>query len=432
MGDKKLKSSKNGLLYLKQLILHRKYLSRITGPLVALIIFYMICSALNYMYVQYFGLERAIWHDFYVNNGKIDNIYLGSSHVYQGINSILLDNINGEHNFNLASSGQPLNGSYYLLKEADKGNVLSHVYLELFYLCNVKDDVHAEVDVNDSYNWRNSDYMKTSYNKFEYMLSIAGKEKYVDTFFPFSRYRTKLDNWDYIRQTMESKRTDTYFNFKHYVVISDENVYREYKGQGYYYTSEKFLSAKRLYGQERILKGNPIGEKSEKYMRKIITYCQKRDIPITLFVSPIDELQLVSTECYDNYINQIREIADEYGIEFYDFNLTKEEYLDIQHGEYFMDVGHLNYKGADMFTTFFNKVTSSTESEKEKYFYVSYEEKLQSTVPAIYGLYYRDSNGFRTYHVATNRENGVKYRITLLPTPNESGGDKTVSLTRLL
>lgn len=410
-------------MYLERFDLYRKYLNRIAGILGAVFIFYIVFRILNYIYVEDNTWCRVLWHNFYEDNGKIDNIYLGSSHVYNDINPVLLDNINGQYNFNLASPAQKLNGSYYLLKEADKNNDLSHVYLELYYACNTSNSDIDLIDVHYNYNWQNTDYMKTSYNKFRYMLSIGGVEKYVDIFFPFSRYRTKLDNWDYIKQTMGSKGTTEYLNFEYYNEYDDGNGYDEYREQGYYYYTRKFLDGQRLYSQNRILEENPMGGKSERYLCKILSYCQKRDIPITLFVSPMDELQLISTEHYDNYIDQVREIAREYGVDFYDFNLAKEEYLDIHHGEYFGDIQHLNDKGADMFTPFFNKVVLGTVLENEKYFYTSYEEKLQSTAPAIYGLYYRDSDGFRTYHVASNRENDMEYRITLTSAPDESEGD---------
>lgn len=53
---------------------------------------------------------------------------------------------------------------------------------------------------------------------------------------------------------------------------------------------------------------NPIGETSEKYLRKTIEYCLKREIPITLFISHIYELQLISAGNYDNYINQVGQL----------------------------------------------------------------------------------------------------------------------------
>lgn len=408
---------------MKRIDLYRKYLSRIFALLGGLLIFCVMTKILNYIFVaaDICIWERILWHNFYEDDGKIDNLYLGSSHVFCDLNSELLDDINGQYNFNLASGGQTLNDSYYLLKEADKNNNLSHVYLELYYECSTSNSNRDVISGNYKVHWENTDYMKNSLNKCRYVLSFVRIEKVVDTLFAYSRYRTKLDDWDYIRKTVEFKETDaSYLNFEYYIESDDGII--EYRKQGYHWNTIEFLDGQRLFHQNRILKRNPIGEKSEKYLRMIISYCKKRDISLTLFISPVDELQLISTEHYDNYINQVRKIAKEYDVDFYDFNLAKEEYLDIQHGEYFMDAGHMNYKGADMFTTFFSEVVSKTPSENEKYFYVSYEEKLQNTAPAIYGLYYRDFDGLRTYHIASNRENGMEYRITLMPVPEDSGG----------
>lgn len=91
-----------------------------------MVIFYMVSAALDYIYVSDSAWERILWHNFYKDDGKIDNIYLGSSHVYCDINPMQLDDMNGQFNFNLSSGAQRLNGSYYLLKEADKNNSLSH------------------------------------------------------------------------------------------------------------------------------------------------------------------------------------------------------------------------------------------------------------------------------------------------------------------
>lgn len=410
--------------------LHRKYLKylkRTAAVLGALLVFMSILNVLNYIYVDTDPWERALWHNFYEDSGKVDNLILGSSHVFCGVNPQLLDEINGEYNFNLASAAQKLHTSYYLLKEADKCNSLSHVYVELYYYCNVKDNFSPQPDYTDPIDmvdWRMLDGMRTSFNKFDYMLHIGGPERYAETCFPFVRYRTKLDDWDYIRQIMEKKQQEEYKAYEFHYTHPDGNGYDEYRKQGYYYTTREYLDEQRLYEQSRILYKNPIGGKSEKYLRKIIYYCRKRGIPITLFIAPIGELELISTENYDNYVNEVRKIADEYSIAFYDFNLAKEEYLPIQHGEYFLNVGHLNSAGADMFTPFFNEVVSRDESENEKYFYDSYAEKLQNAAPDIYGVYYRtsvdsDESAYNTYWVASNREEGMEYRIVLTPDEGE-------------
>lgn len=200
----------------KSFNIYRKYLKRGIGILIAFLIFGEISAVLNYMYVaRDSDWERNLWHYFYENKGEIDNLYLGSSHVYSGINAALLDDLNGEYNFNLASARQRPISSYFLLKEADRTNSLSHVYLELFYWCSTNDDFDLSSETifyND--NWRNIDYMKFSHNKVEYILHISEAEKYINTFLPFTRYRSYLGDWDYVKQTMESKRKVDYLTYE--------------------------------------------------------------------------------------------------------------------------------------------------------------------------------------------------------------------------
>ena len=388
-----------------------KWLKRMVEIVVISMLFWCISTALNYMYVaRDSDWARVLWHNFYEDGEKIDNLYLGSSHVYSSINTVLLNDLNGEYNFNLSTARQRPISSYYLLKEADRNCSLSHVYLELFYWCSTMDDFERNTFYSD--NWKNTDNMKLSLNKFEYMLQVFEPDKYIDMLLPFSRYRTYLDDWDYIKQTMESKRKDDYLGY-----------YGFGNRQGFLCETGEFLDEARIVEQYKVMEEKPIGKTSEKYIRKIIKYCQSHNIPITLFISPMDELKLVCTGNYDNYINQVKEIAEEYNIEFYDFNLAKEEYLPIHRGEYFQNADHLNGKGADVFTSFFNDFLSRDRNQNEKMYFGSYSEKLQKSIPYVYGIYWCNKKDVdeKIYFVASNREKGMEYKIVL-----ESEGKKLI------
>ncbi len=405
-----------------------RYLKRIIGMIAVFAVFMAITHKLGYLYTWEDQWYRILWHNFYEDEGKIDNLYLGSSHVYCDIDPRILDELNGMYNFNLASPRQKPNGSYYLLREAGQRNELSHVYLELYYMCSVENNFCPGELVPEEYgwNWWNTDYMKASGNKLFYMLSIGGAEKYVDIFLPFSRHRAQLGNWDYVKQNMARKKEEKYRCYQYYVEHSDGNGYDAYLKQGFFDSGREFKEQSRYYLQERILGENPMLKESKEYYRRIIRYCQKREIPITLFISPIHNLQLVSTVSYDNYVKEARAFAEECGVPFYDFNLTKEEYLPIQRGECFRDIGHLNSVGAGIYTPFFYQVVSGKEVENAQYFHDSYAEKLQEAEPEVYGLYYRDSEDneeasekTRNVWVASNREVGMEYRIILTPTEGE-------------
>lgn len=398
----------------------RKIAGITAGIAVGLFLFCEIAKGLNYIYVPDSEWERIVMHHFYEDEGKIDNLFLGSSHLHNDIDPFLLDERNGQYNFNLATPAQLMNGTYYLLREADKKNHLSHVYIEMYYNYHVKDDDNTEPIITEPFrNWQVTDYMKFSYNKLAYMDSIADMEEYPGILLPFSRYRSELDNWDHIKATMAGKKGEEYINFKSSHYFEDGNGYEECREKGYRYSTRIYQDRNRLYEQGYILAQRSLAETSEYYLREVISYCQKKNIPVTLFVSPIYELQVISTEGYDDYTGQIREIADEYDVDFYDFNLAKDEYLPIQQTKYFMDVEHLNADGAALFTDFFWQVVSADETDNERYFYDSYIEKLESKEPELYGIYYREDEQVKRMRIASNRETGMEYRIVLTPTEPE-------------
>lgn len=397
-----------------------RWIKRAAGIGMGIVVFAVAVHMLNYMYVNDDEWEYILWHSFYEDEGKIDNLYLGSSHVYCDIDPNQLDRLNGQYNFNLSSPVQLMNGTYYLLREADRRNELSHVYLELYYWPSTKDnfnDGKDPIETEVERNWENTDYMRFSANKLEYMTTMAPKEKYPEIFFGFVRYREHLDDWAYVRATIERKRSSEHLNFQYRYDYEDGNGYVEYLPRGRDYETREYPDTARIHKQGRILDKKPMGEASEAYLRKVISYCLEREIPITLFISPIYELQLISTENYDNYLNQVRGIAAEYELDIYDFNLAKEEYLPIQQTKYFRDVGHLNAAGGELFTDFFYKTVSGDAAENQKYFYDTYEEKLAHAEPEVYGIYYTEEPGEvddavnRRMVIASNREKGMEYKI---------------------
>lgn len=404
------------------------YLARILKIGVLFCGFYVIISLLNYMYTDISAIQyyRILWNEYYENQGCIDNVFLGSSHVYEDINTEIMNELSGQRNFNMASPAQPLNGSYYLLKQAINDNNLSHVYLELYYICSVKDNFNEDLDaiiVHKSNNWSNIDFMKISRNKLAYMIASSNDiEDLPDIFFPFIRYREKLGRWGYVKTNLATKATENYRSYRYYREFDDYYM-ESHKGM-YIYVTKTFVDNDRLYEQDRILDENPVGEASEAYLRKIIEYCQQRDIPITLFVSPMDNLRLISTLNYDNYINQVRKIASEYNVAFYDFNLIKQPYLNLDKRTCFSDNNHLNAEGAALYTPILYEVLTGNIDQNSSLFYASYKEKLINSDPDFYGLYYRDhsmsqsTEEVRTYHIASNR-NDMEYRIIITTDKDE-------------
>ncbi len=411
---------------------------------------------LDYLYVERGDSDwgRILWHNYYAQERNIDCLYLGSSHVHCDINPFMLDARNGKNNFNLTSAGQLLNGSYYLLREADRRHDLEHVYLEMYYVESTGwKGIYDENVVN---NWYNTDYMRPSFNKLQYMLTMSSPEQYAETLLPFLRFRSKLFDYEYVGDMIRHKGTEDYRDFVVNTLYEDGSA-THYADKGYYETSRQLAESGLCWTDaDYRMEEEPLTEDAERYLRKILEYCQAKRIGITLFSSPMYELQVLSTEHYDRYVEQVERIAAEYGIAYYDFNLCREEVLPIQKTENFMDIGHLNSTGAALYTPVFWQVMSGTAEENKAYFYSSYAEKLRETPPRIYGIYYiaaeeadacidavaaaaeceaavmnvdaaadggdmEEDSDFRAtvYRVAANRPQDLEYRITLTPSADE-------------
>lgn len=367
-------------------------------------------SILNYLYWAEDNWCRILWHNYYGRTENIEYLYLGSSHVYCDLNPEILGEKNEKNNFNMAVGSGRLIDSYYLLKEAERHNKIEKVYVEMYYCLST--GVHGNYQEREStqIGWRWVDYMKPSFYKMATMASMNPIRYYPEAMFPFIRYREHLMDGNWIRERNNAKSQEDYKNYNYNDGVS------EFRDKGYYYTTRELGNL--LFNRDRKPEEMQLTEDAETYLRKIVEYCQRKDISITLFSSPMYEIQPISTGNYDCYADQIKDIATEYGIAYYDFNMVKEEFLPIQNPEYFMDIGHLNAKGAEIYTDFFHQVVTAPPDENEKYFYHSYQEKLENTEPKVYGIFYYDvkeneSGKNRKMEIASNRDSELEYQIFL-------------------
>lgn len=364
------------------------------GAVIFLLLFLGVEKCLEYLLINDTNeWSRALFHDFYTREENIDYLYLGSSHVYCGLNPEVLGEKAGGSHFNMATPAQPLNGSYYLLKEADRYNDLSHVYLELYFGQSTGAEGEFEKEEQLVRNWRNTNYMKPSLNKLTYMLNMSEIELSYLTFLPARRYALDLFSPEKIKETVRQKRTKAY---KEYAVENVLNGVKEtYTKDGFYY-SEHRAAGGVLYDiiKPEPFTQSPMTAEAEKYLRKIIEYCEKNHIALTLYSLPVTDYQAVLYGEYDRYIEQVKEIAAEYGLFYYDFNLCKEEVLDLTEDELFRDKGHLNIYGAEIFSDYFAELFYSDGNyeeslAREKFAsqtYSSYQEKVENGEQRILGI----------------------------------------------
>lgn len=372
---------------------------------IALAAFCIVINQLNYIYVTYDSWTRILFHSYYEQK-NIDNLFLGSSHVFCDVNPYILDEINGENNFILGTGAQRMDDTYYLLEDAiSRYDGIHNVYIECSpWILNAseiwdKTDHSLKLvdwidDPNSSIRaWQIAYEMRPSVSWFKILFNSADQEHVIETLFPFVRYRQNLFNIDKIIQNITEKQSEYYKNYTYHQDYSSNgrDGYIEHWDKGFYFTYN-IVNEEKYLAEFSQIQDYGISDKSERYLRKAIELCKNKKINIKLFISPVSDLTIQATNDYDSFTKEIYELADEYNLELYDFNLIKKDVLDIKKHSLFKDGDHLNGEGAKLFTTVLWSVLQSNQQGNENLFYDTYIETLNHAAPELYGVYFKNED----------------------------------------
>lgn len=158
-------------------------LKRLLGIIAAGILFLFVCRILNFLYVEEDERARIMWHNFYEQEENIDYICVGSSHVYSAVNPEILTQKTGQNYYNMATGGQRLRESYYIIKEADHRHRLKGIYLELYFVPSIEGQGNYDDFHTISSGWKNLDYRKLSFDKLDSFVHLNSPEYYIVQFF---------------------------------------------------------------------------------------------------------------------------------------------------------------------------------------------------------------------------------------------------------
>lgn len=310
---------------------------------------------------------RLTMHELYETEENIDTLFLGSSHCFRAYDPQLFTELTGKTSFNLGSSAQNYDTSYYLLREAAKEHDIKTVYLDMHYKFlfigkEGRDLVQANII---------SDYMHLSFNKLEFLLQTSESRQLTNRLFPFRREWKKLGDIPYLRDVFEKKQTRAYKNYE--PVIAEQEYYA---GKGFVY-SEQALDAGSITWWDKF---GPVAEDMDShetytisYIEKIVEFCREENIRLIFVTAPSFDQYLDVVGPYDLAYNYIKAMAEHYEVPYLDFNLCKEEYLNLKEDS-FMDVDHLNGKGAGELTTLLARLDSG-RVDIDEYFNPCYDEK---------------------------------------------------------
>lgn len=356
----------------------RRYLygKRIGAFLLFILSMLGVNEALRYLLVDdVHSYTRITMHELY-GQDNIDVLFLGSSHSYRSINTAVLDEKWGVNTFNAGSGSQNLVGSYYLLREASRDNRISRVYMEVFY--ELQQDIPYYKSPTAAYII--SDYMKPSVNRITYLWDSGGKDYLAHGLILARRNWQDLFEPSKIRQLLENKKSPAYRNYS-YVKFDDE----EYAGKGfvrnYNEVQQGDFSASELFSP---IPENAISEYNRDYLNKIIDFCRKEEIELIFYSAPMSDFRIRGVGNYDSYISQMKEFLKETDVPYYDFNLCRREFLDLDNS-CFYDNHHLNGKGADLFSRAIADFFAG-DVDGDAVFWDSYEQKMEQMEETVFGV----------------------------------------------
>ena len=304
-----------------------------------LIILALLFYMANFLFQPVLPNENnfASKHLFYMEpKNTVETLILGTSVSYQGISPMILYRDYGICAYALGTSNQPVLASYYWLKEAyrNHSNSLKNIILE------VSDFVGKEKEL--SWYQLNTDAMEDFDNKINAVHDYTHSfQELLICMVPFFSYHDRWADINKSEYTADDIQEEpwlrgAYINYGH--EYFDTTPLEEIKIPDYYYTS----AATRT-----------IRDESLDYLSKIVSFCQEKQLKLTLIKTPGHSIGS------DGH-NAVKKIADDYGINFFDFNTAPYiDEIEYNHATDSYDGVHLNYYGACKLTNWLGKYLQS-------------------------------------------------------------------------
>ena len=248
---------------------------------------------------------------------SVDVLCLGSSRTFENINTGVLWDEWGMAAYDLAGSVQPFWNTYYYLQEALQSQSPSVIVLDVYRALETRDYADQSRIAKNTFG------MNVGIDKVEAKKVSSPEEGFLDYVLEFPLYHSR-----YADITSQ--------DFSDHKGMKNRS---SWKGFGINFTSKSLKSNPDVsMVQER----EPLAEKTEEYLYRIIQLAKDSGIPLIMVCSPYN----ISAADQKKY-NTVEDIANEQGIPFLNYNLMYEETgLDFSGSESDLaSDSHLNHRG---------------------------------------------------------------------------------------
>ncbi len=294
--------------------------------------------------------SQEMWQNFHAMQ-QVDLVYTGTSQCLQGINPLTVDAVCGRTSYNMATNMQSL---------ADSREAIAAAIEEYGIRCAVLAVDHEILPGSRTENaraaqsfWHGRAVTESSAGarlrddlRFMTSASFIGKPASLTYLTPWVYNRTS----DVLRNVRE-KRNGT---------ILDAAGHRNERG--FQPSSEELDPAQEFISWEEAeawdeeavsLQDLYLSEENRGELEAIRDLCKDNEVELLVVILPYPNcLSIYRRDDVLRVDEELREIFDAEGFDFYDFNRILPEYYDASGNENYSDVGHMNERGAERFSAF--------------------------------------------------------------------------------
>ena len=265
------------------------------------------------------NLEGRITSEFYRERTELDVVFFGTSTTYCSIAPPYMWNKFGFTSYTRAGDSETMWQTYYLLRDTVRHNKPQLVVLDMSSM------KFGEEFVEEPANRKIIDGMKMSKDKLEAAKTSMYKEESLASYvFPVFRFHSRWDELgfeDFKYAFIKPSVTHDGYLMS-YETVSEEG------GGG---PSDDYMV---------------LPDKAKHYLEKIMEYCDKEGIRLLLVKSP------TYINWYESYDEQIKELAGKHGVEYINFDYSKDDMGLVRAEDYSDGHSHLNIYGAEKYCSY--------------------------------------------------------------------------------
>ncbi len=303
---------------LKKTFSNKKILQTVLFVVCFLILFSAVQRLLQAKWMNGRDDDTARWMEYRsLDNNEVDVLFLGTSHVYCGIDGMYIYGNSGITTYNISTSSERFDTAYLSLQEALKTQSPEVVFLDMSAI-RFMDQAEESM-----LHWL-LDQIPLSAEKIRYVLNCGNDDlTLLDALFPLFRFHSR---WDELEQ----------IDFQYLTGNLELTVTR-----GHYITYETVATEIHFYEEAEGEEWNTITESARTSITQIAELCAEQGIELLLFKIPVPETW------FEQQSALCAELADELGVVFWDLSYEVDE-IGLDTSEDFSDsVSHLNQYGAE-------------------------------------------------------------------------------------